>query len=258
MNSPPPSLILSGVSSSSRTLDVKLRFKASSQIESPEEYARMVDAFVLVGAQGGFPAPGFAPHQASLSLGAGATPVPGVPAFELHSNVLDPRAFQVLRNMFARQTGDRPSVEAILVSDRQRRDAPSIIVPVADENNEPDVYPGISRKIPFAVEWEQSEFGKVRRFLIEMRTPVEPATVVEVGEWTKPWSRILEAGGFGPPVCEADQPGCLVGSITQFDEITLEFVVNRFIASECSWNVLINMLDAYSHSSILVSRIIID
>ena len=258
MNNALPSLILSGVSSSSRALEIKLRLKIPSQSDAPEGYANIVGAFVLVGARGGYPAPGFAPHQVSMAFGAGARHVPGVPAFEVHANGLDPRAFQVLRNMFGRQTGDGAIVETLLVTDLQHSSAPSIIVPVADENNEPDVYPGISRKIPFAVEWEQSEFGKVRRFLIEMRRPVEATTVVEVAEWTKPWGQVLEAGGFGPPVCEADEPGCIVGSITQFDELTLEFVVNRFIASECSWNVLVNMIDAYSHSSFMVSRIIID
>jgi hypothetical protein len=177
---------------------------------------------------------------------------------DLEATLLNPKAFQVLRNMVSGLRRDGLFVNRMLVTDRKEPGAQEKLLHAANEDNEEETYPTLSSRVLVPPAWEDSDFKKMRRCLVELLRPPETAEVQKYIDWIKPWYAVLEAGGFSLPIGLPHETDCIRGPPAQFDELTIEIVVDRFFASECAWIVLANMLDGYSRTSIPLSRLIID
>ncbi|CAK8712870.1 hypothetical protein GMJAKD_02135 [Candidatus Electrothrix aarhusensis] len=232
--------------------DITLQYFVSDGSVNP--LSAITQQFVEAGKYGAYALEHIHPAQSSIfcqDYGGERSTI-----FVLKTQAITPNAFQILRNMASRLSLDETMVSKIEIS--SEREARKKELPVPDEENEEDVYPTQSDKIGFRVNWEDSDFAKSRRMLVEMRTQPEPDAVYALQDYVKPWYEILEAGGFALPVGHPAETECIAGMVTQFDEFSCEIAVDRFLASETAWNVLVNMIGHYSQNVSPVSQVMID
>lgn len=253
-----PLLTVQGVTPSSEEINVAFELSRPFPALAKEQLKYVSEAFILAGAHGGFPSSKVATTKSKIGLVFITEERADVVSLALKVELIDRLAFQLLRSMVARLKRNQLIVSSIIVSDPSRPSDEPVLVPPPDENNEESVYPNLASNIGFELEREQSEFSMFRRCLVEICQQVAAERMVEFSDWIKPWFLILEAGGFAMPVGLPDETESLAGSVSQFDETTIEIVVNRFQASECAWNVLINMIASYQNSSFTVSKVTID
>jgi len=253
-----PSLVLSG--SAGPKVSYEVTFDISTPVDEPvyEQLDWLIGVFAEAGGHGGFAVPSVSPSQSRLSLVSSSPSPPDSFLCKLGTNFVDQRAFQLLRNMAGRLKRQNINVRRIAVIELGSKAHQLVEAPEPSEENENDVYPEISSSVRLEVEGEESEFSKARRCLVEMRNPIEASHVLGIADWIKPWYLILEAGAFAMPIGLPDETDSISGSVTIFDEITVEISVDRFQASECAWNVLVNLLDAYSCISSPVSKVTVD
>ncbi|MEA3548057.1 MAG: hypothetical protein U9R66_10380, partial [Thermodesulfobacteriota bacterium] len=254
-----PSLVLSG--SSGTEVSYEVAFNISSPVDETVfgELARIVSVFVEAGGHGGFPDPYVSPNHARLTLKSTKLALPGDFICIMEAYYVDRRAFQLLRNMAGRLKLQNIDVMCIVVTELAQREILAVDVPEPNDLNEGDVYPEISFQVGIKLEGEETGFSKARRCLVEMRNSVNALHVLGITDWIKSWYLLLEAGAFAMPVGLPEDTHSICGSVTIFDENTVEISMDRFQASENAWNVLVNMIDAYcSNTSLSVSKIIID
>jgi hypothetical protein len=115
-----------------------------------------------------------------------------------------------------------------------------------DEENEEDLYPEASGSIGFIIEEEDSEFSLMRRVLVEHGSSLENSHISTISEWVEKWFQLLERGGFAMPFKPPPEADSFGGTVSQFDDFTIEIPVDRFEASEAAWNCLFNLLEVYS------------
>jgi hypothetical protein len=149
-------------------------------------------------------------------------------------------------------------VQSVVIEEQGGSDEPQRF-PIPTEDNETTVYPGISPHLNLRVEFEDSEWSKSRRCLLQLHSSVQPQYVTGVSDWIRPWMASLEAGAYAMPIglpVDAQSAG---GFTAQFDEASIEISVMCFKASEMGWNTLLNCLDAYArHNSVPLSIATID
>ena len=146
----------------------------------------------------------------------------------------------------------------IAVTDCGQSKTQSRTLSIPNDENEDDMYPQYFGRTATSPIWEDSEFSKLRRCLVEFQKAPDAETVRTLSGWIAPWYAILEAGGFALPIGPPHETECISGPVSQFDEFTVEIVVERFFASERAWDVLANMLDKYSRTHSWLSRITIE
>ena len=258
MSSGVPDLVLCGVTPSTVKVNVSLQFSALRGELASTVLETAVQSFVLAGARYGYPTPMVIPNESRMSLIAIDLGSPSQVSFTLEVEQIEPCAFQLLRHMVGKWNRDKLIISRICVIDMQQQGAKPLTIPEVTEENEQLSYPKVSSRIAFEFGKEDSGFSKVRRCLVEMRQPPRAHHVIEVSDWIKPWYEILEAGAFSLPIGLPGETEAFGGTVTQFDEVTVEIVASRFLASECAWNVLLNMLDGYGRASFPLSKIIID
>jgi hypothetical protein len=257
MNRPIPPLFLAGISASTTLLDVVVNISESAAESPQEKIERVVQTFALAGARGGFADSGTRPDSSSMSLVSGIGFEPRKVSFKIRVERVDSGAFQTLRNMLTNLESGKFSISRIGVSDPEKRSARPISVPEITDENQEDLYPGLSAATAVYVDWGSAGSSKSRRFLVELSQPPDAARVAALSDWIKPWLVMLESEAFGMPF-DVQESQSFVGSVTQFDEVTVELVIDRFMASEAAWNVLINMIDAFGRKRFPVSRVLID
>lgn len=253
-----PSLVLSTSSAPEVSFEVALDVSTPVDQSVHEKLVSLVGLLAQVGEHGGFAGSGVSPSQSQMFVAPGDSAVSGGFSCGLMANSIDIRAFQLLRNMLARLGLQGIDVTRIVVRELGQKEHRPVDVPEPNEQNEYDVYPGISSNMGLKVEGEDSDFSKSRRCLVETRSPIEADHVLGIGDWIRPWYLLLEAGAFAMPVGPPDETDSFSGSVTIFDEVTAEISVDRFQASETAWNVLINMLEAYSCAKCPIAKVIID
>lgn len=132
-----------------------------------------------------------------------------------------------------------------------------LVAPVT-ELNEVAAYPAPSPALERILEFASGDAAKSRRALLSLNRPMASAEVVEGEKRFQTWFRLLEAGAFAPPIGDPDDEVCLPGSISQFDEVTLEIAVDRFRASEQAWVVLGNMALSWPPGREHAARFLVD
>jgi hypothetical protein len=155
--------------------------------------------------------------------------------------------------MACKEVAVASDISRILVREIRDGIRQEVELPLPDDLNEADVYPPVSSELSFTVEWDDTVVSKGRRCLVEFQNPPGPFHVAGIAARASMWGDILEAGGYAMPLGLPHEIESIAGSISQFDEYTVEVEVARFMASEAAWDILLNLLDSYSRSA---SRIV--
>jgi hypothetical protein len=257
MNNLIPLLLLSGITDSTARVDVILSLVETSAEPHAEQIASIVQSFALAGARGGFAEVGTRPDQSNVNLLSDIEFEPGKVSFKLAVEHIHFGAFQTLRNMLGNISHAQPFIRRIIVSDAESKGvAPITAAEITDENQD-DLYPPISSQVAIYIDWGSAGSSKVRRFLVEFSQPPDALEVAALSDWIRPWCVMLEVAAFALPF-DVQESDSFVGTVTQFDEVTLELVIDRFMASEAAWNVLINMIGSYALKHSRVSKVSID
>jgi hypothetical protein len=236
------------------------------QFETPGDYPPELvedldwvrDVFVRAGQLGGYAARSATADSSRVEVTGDSRGGQTGHSYDLVLSNVDSRAFQLLRNMTGSTEGAYGVVRLITVRPLLDRNMPSRELPFPEWENEDEVYPAASDKVRFAIEVEPIGFSKAHRCLIELTHPPEPADVLALAERVQAWYDLLEAGGFVFPTEDPDEDISIGGFVNQFDEYTVEVGVICLLCSGMAWNTLINIVDAYSRTSIEVNKLTIE
>jgi hypothetical protein len=257
MNNLIPLLLLGGIIDSTARVDVALELVETSAEPHAEQIASIVQSFALAGARGGFAEASTRPDRSKVNLLSDIEFEPGKVSFKLAVERIHFGAFQTLRNMLGNISHARHFIRRIVVSDPETKGvAPITAAEITDENQD-DLYPPISSQVAIYIDWGSGGSSKVRRFLVEFSQPPDAVRVAALADWLRPWCVMLEAAAFALPF-DVQESDSFVGTVAQFDEVTVELVIDRFMASEAAWNVLINMIDSFGLKRFPVSKVSID
>jgi hypothetical protein len=220
--------------------------------EATDEARSTVEAWVAVGARGGFALPAALPSQSSLELVREARPLD----FVLQGKRFDPRAFQVLRNLLDAARG----IAEARVEDRTPGSQPRPLeLPALTTLTALDRYPGKSEHLGFSIEiGVPGDYRKSRRCLAELGEKSSPETLEKLAAQMAPWSRLVESGGFARPEAPPRKAVSALGGLQVYDEYSVEMTFAVFEASESSWSVLFNMLESFSTTVARVTRVSVD
>jgi len=218
----------------------------------------IIRKFLDGGKRGGYVAATGEAERSTLKTAGPPKPLPGGFLFPIEAAQVSPTAYQLLRNMAACENVARPLVAGILVRDLGPGRFTEIELPLPEEDTEDELYPGLSKRLDFKVEWEDLPFRKLRRCLVEFARPLSPEQVGLVREYVRPWMDLVEAGAFCLPATPPEEGLCVGGTVGQFDEVTVEITVNHFMGSETAWNVLLNRLQTLARSALPVARVVVE
>jgi hypothetical protein len=239
-----PILSLAGVESSSKSVEIVLGRPASDSAGEAKALLGMVQGFVAAGAVGGYSDPKVDAALSTMSLTTGPKPVLHSLSFTVQVAQVDPRAYQILRNMAVKLLERGVRVDEILVRDVGRAQSARTEAPLPTEDNEDSVYPSVTLKPPFEAVIGTVPLSRSRRCLAEFRQSLTPEHVRAAAAAARPWMELVKAGGFCLPLVDPEDAECIPGVTVQFDDVTVEISMARFQASEAAWNVLLNILSA--------------
>lgn len=248
----PPDLALSG------DYSLTLTFGRAPGESDQETLLDVLQPFIAAGARGGFPSTGVSSFDSDLAIICPPHTDGETVATSIRAKNVSSTAFQILRNMFERTNDEIGPVKRIILKPVAKPDErlQSLLVPTFE--NQDDAYPACTDPLPFAVIWEDSQFGKSRRCLIEFARDLEPFQVGQVAEIAKLWGTVLEAGGFATPLGRPADIDSVLGAVSQFDQSTVEIEVARFVATENAWNLLINVLVGAPIEGNSITRLVVE
>jgi len=165
--------------------------------------------------------------------------------YRLLTNGIDIGALQCLRNMVRRLRRERIAIKRIDVLDAETSAGLTQTPDWPSEATELHAYPQAHQKLLSFLEYSGSDFGKSRRCLVELGHSLTTDDVLLFERAVQPWYRLIEMGGYAMPIGFADEIDTIAGSVSQFDEHTIEITVNRFVASEMAWVGLGNAAVAF-------------
>lgn len=253
-----PLLVLEGVNDQSASLDVRYSGVAGGRTDAIERLDAIVRTLAAAAAHGGFWGGGSPVSRSVIDLRPTACDESDGIVQSLHVAQLDPLVFQCLRQMVALLRKDDINIDKISVVDREALQPRQVPLGWPDEDNEVKVYPRLSPELEQVLLFESGNFAKSRRFLVELDRSIAPVALVEFECWVLPWYRLLECSAFSMPVGLPQETDSLAGQVSQFDDVTVEVTVDRFLASEQAWLVLANMTGAFWRSHARIQRILID
>jgi hypothetical protein len=213
--------------------------------------------FFRVGVEGGYATAGASPSVSrflSVQRLSDATRL----GFRLQAEHVDLRAFQIVRALASRAWLSGIAIETATLTEVSTEPFELRSIPLPDEIDDPNVYPGTSEHLGFEVVWETAEFSKSRRCMVEHGRPLEAADVIALARRTDLWSDLLETGAFCLPHPDYLHRESLRGLAQQFDETTTEISVLQYLANDAGWNVLANLLHRYHREQALITRVVIE
>jgi hypothetical protein len=224
---------------------ITFSFLADAAENAIAQLRLLVSRWIELGSHGGFPHPRVALYPLPPLELVEEFHQDGTYVCRLFAGSIDSRAFQLIRNMAGRLSLQGIDVRSVVIEELGEA-SEQLRVPIPTEENESNVYPALSPHLEFRVEFEDSDWSKLRRCLVQLRSRVEARHVMGVSEWIRPWTASLEAGAYAMPVGLPAEIHSLGGFTAQFDEISIEISVLCFKASEMGWNTLMNSLSAYA------------
>jgi hypothetical protein len=240
--------------------EVELAFELSESV--PDGLSRhlenVVATLAAAGQRGAYPLPTAAPADSRMVLLHGPLVSPIGLSFRLQVRHVDPRAYQLVRNMAYRSELAQDAVSRILVLAARDEAARVVELPVPNDENEDDVYPGLSDRGRIEVEWVNTEFSKSRRCLVLLAREPQTDDLSEIGRCAQLWGTLLEASAFALPAGFPGETESYAGAVTQFDSRSVEIEVARLEASETAWNPLINLLEAWGGANAMVESVIVE
>lgn len=254
----PPSLALIGVREMTSLIEVYYSFARPADATHVAALLPLIESFVCAGANGGFPLRDAGTARTTVLLSSGELISPTTVRHVLEVRDVDWRAFQLLRSMVARLRSNKIFVQSINISDPMFPSANPVYFDWPDENTEEAAYPNVTRRAESLLIFEDNDFSKVRRLLVEVDAALGPERVTCFAAWVEPWYRMLEFNAFAMPIGHPSVTDSIAGSVSQFDEVTIEISVDRFMATECAWNILASMICAFDWSSGSLVGIVVD
>src|SRR5436190_4927481 len=202
-----PTLRLAGLTSPSARLELVIdRPVASGSFDGA--VAELVRKFAATGGVGAYAARCSSADHSRLAVTGAPKPVLNGLNFELEAARVDPTAFQILRNMLATLNLAGAGVTSVLVREMRQGIPAPVELPVADEDNEDEVYPGLPEDLSYLWDFEDSGSIKFRRIVVEARGSLTPEQVLLFQERVQSWMVLLQEGGFCLPVGPPDEAVC--------------------------------------------------
>ncbi|WBS00586.1 hypothetical protein OU994_19975 [Pseudoduganella sp. SL102] len=252
-----PLLVLQGMSAATVHVAVSYQFARPPAVADQQAVSNAMHALANAGFRGAFPCSGIAGPSSMEFLGAAlSSEACGLQLLQLCN--IDERAFQLLRNMVARLRAEKVLVDSIQVMDTEHIHAQPVQPDWPDEDNEEAAYPTPGARAAALLAFEDTDFSKVRRCLVEVDNRLFPDQVTRFAAWVRPWYALLEAGAFAMPVGHPAVTDSIAGFVSQFDPVTIEVAVDRFMASECAWGILANMVCAFDWQPRTLAAIAVD
>ena len=251
-----PRLTLVDLDGRSSELEVLYKFTSESVEQAFTHLRAISQTLAAAAAKGAFPGSDHA--RSHLEMNAETVRSADEIAHHFLSVNLEARAFQCLRNMARRLRRDGVVVSHIVVTGAGRRGDRVVEVPWPTDANEGEAYPDAHPSVKAILDWEDSEFAKSRRCLMEASQPLESDSVVAFERSVEPWYHLVESGGYATPVGLPEELESIAGSVNQFDEHTVEVGIDRLSASERVWVPLANVAHAFWGLSGGLRRIIVD
>jgi len=248
-----PKLVLRGVDFQSDSLQLSYGFDGELQAATPSLHA-ITELFVANAAHGAFSA------GVPLAMSIATTQPAADSQLEYvlsRTRGLERHAFQCLRNMARRLRRDGVLARSIGVTGSSQGPAADEPLDWPSEQTEETSYSRGSERIEALIVREDSDFAKSRRCLVRIAGVPDTASVEAFEAHVRPWYLLLEAGGYAMPIEWPEDSDCIAGSVSQFDEQTIEIAVSRFQASELAWIALANMAVSFWGAQ-SIERIIID
>lgn len=228
-------------------LRIAFSFEGAPPQEAVQALGDAVRAFVAVGAHAGYATPIGTSVPSSLELlGMDVSRAAG-PWFELRARGLDFRAFSILRNLCTRISAKVHPITSIAVHGQGDGAETVTNIPIAEWGTEHQAYPAVAEQLSFPIErGDPLDYHKTRRALVEFGRAVEAGVFGALIERVREWMALAEGGGFSPPVKPADLAAVWEDSIVPFDAFSVEVAMRLFESSEFAWNVLLNLVEAFS------------
>lgn len=225
-----------------------------------EAVHRIVADFAAAGNLGAYPSADAQPSVSSLVLTSSGQVFEKRLTFELVATAIEGRAYQFLRHMAARLEYGEASLRRIDVREPRLASLVRRSLPIIDEDeDEAELYPEPRAKYSFEVEWdEEGDRGKFRRLLIEFYERLQWEHFDLLAVPINAWGKLLEGGAFTMPIGMPDMLDNVMGQTTLFDAFTAEVAVPVYRSSEVGWDILLNMLDAFSQHSRRIANIVIE
>lgn len=223
----------------------RLLVRASSPFSGEQQKMlyTTVSTFGLAAARGAFGVSGSDPVRGTV---ASAHYNAGDAEFECDLHAIEPRSFQVLRQMLTGlQTEglDIVSVNVMGLAQPPHAALPSTLT--AFEDDEEAMYPGLVAGVPLLLPGDSDSFSvgsRLRRCEITLVESVASRHLDAMRDIADPWFTMLECGGYALPVEMPWVVNNVGGSINPFDTCSIELTVIRFDSSEQAWLALANMI----------------
>jgi hypothetical protein len=206
--------------------------------------AETVDAFVRLGARGGFAVAQAGATRSNIAVLSVSRQAAGL-LLELQLERVDGRAFQVLRNMASALGEEGVKIGDIRVDAAGAADDEWLAIPLPSDTNLDDAYPQGPLELPFEVIWETDGSTRARRCVVEHINAVPPDQALAIAPWVDPWFEVIERGGFTLPDYLPGQAGSMRSGVAQFDTHSTEVALLRYCGSEALWPVLLNLVVDY-------------
>jgi len=250
-----PSLQLPSSFNVTEILLLQAEFQSALDNRNAKLFVDTVSLLVEAANHGAFPAPNVSPAQSSLKIMKTYAEQPSFLTIELMVNNIDVRAFQLVRHMCGKLKTQSLDIAALTLNSSTYRceSKPEII-----DENEFAEYPARAIHLSFEVSRDPTNDRRLRRAVIDFRERITKTHIKRLNEWLRPWFLLMEAGAYYPPVGIASETTSTSGVVTLYDEFAAELCINRFQASECAWNGMLNMLDACWPETAIISLIEID
>ncbi|GGY36844.1 hypothetical protein GCM10007387_18980 [Pseudoduganella albidiflava] len=253
-----PVLVLQGMSAATSRAAVSYQFARPPGVADLQAVSDAMQPLADAAMRGAFSGSGPAGPGTMAVLGPAVLSSAACARQQLQLCNVDERAFQLLRGMVARLRSEKVLVDSIQVVDMEHANAQPVQPDWPDEDNEEVAYPVPGARATALLAFEDTDFSKVRRCLVEVDNRLFPDQVTRFAAWVQPWYALLEAGAFAMPVGHPAVTDSIAGFVSHFDPVTIEVSVDRFMASECAWGILANMVCAFDWQPRTLAGISVD
>ncbi len=253
-----PEFVLRGISDISETLELRYWLSGASDatlLGALDDAARSMEE---ASAAGAFCDVGTSLTSSSLRLASPAVAKDRFVMQTLSCHKLDPRVLRCLGQMALRLRTQGLRLERIEAADPSSNGAPAVRLTWPKEEGEEQAYPQASDALLSLLRFEGADHAKSRRFLIEADRSLSAVEIQGYEAWIEPWKSMLEHSAFALPVASPDEIDSLFGSVSQFDDTTVEVHIDVFAASEQAWITLGHMTLAYWGERARITRLLVD
>lgn len=252
-----PKLLLPTKRTCSGQLELLVESAVPWQPPAIEAFDKAMRLLTQAASRGAFPGSGIKPASSQFAAQPARLVELRLLAYEIEGTAFDTYAFELLRGMAERLVLQGVHVRGMQLSCLSES-SDLYVKPEPNDRSEYDAYPIRCHNLGFAVERESLVESRSRRCLVELTTPVTKQHVDQLRICVSPWFSLLEDGAYAFPIGLPSEVFSVAGSVAIFDELSIEVSIDRFSASECAWDTLLNVLHACWSDTGAVSHVLIE